>query len=140
MPPIECREYIINLQSDNLHVVWRWEKRKHKERRGGEGGLNYVCFFFVFSYWSHCSEADKVQLLKWCSELNAADKNRQREREREKDTKQLYRFLPQTGSSPVSLALPILWNANNNRVWTLNCCESLAFVCVYCLNMLYCLI
>jgi len=32
---------------------------------------------------------------------------REREREREKkDTKQLYRFLPQTGSSPVPLALP----------------------------------
>jgi len=32
---------------------------------------------------------------------------REREREREKrDTKQLYRFLPQTGSSPVHLALP----------------------------------
>jgi len=31
---------------------------------------------------------------------------RERERERErKDTKQLYRFLPQTGSSPVTLAL-----------------------------------
>jgi len=23
-----------------------------------------------------------------------------------------------------------LWNANNNRVWTLNCCKSLTFVCV----------
>jgi len=32
---------------------------------------------------------------------------REREREREKkDTKQLYRFLPQTGSSLVPLALP----------------------------------
>jgi len=32
---------------------------------------------------------------------------REREREREKkDTKQLCRFLPQTGSSPVPLALP----------------------------------
>jgi len=32
---------------------------------------------------------------------------REREREREKkDTKQLYRFLPQTGSSPVPLAIP----------------------------------
>jgi len=32
---------------------------------------------------------------------------REREREREKkDTKQLYRFLPQTGSSHVPLALP----------------------------------
>jgi len=31
----------------------------------------------------------------------------EREREREKkDTKQLYRFLPQAGSSPVPLALP----------------------------------
>jgi len=33
--------------------------------------------------------------------------DREREREREKnDTKQLYRFLPQTGSSHVPLALP----------------------------------
>jgi len=43
--------------------------------------------------------------------LNAADKTeRERERERERrekrETKQLYRFLPQTGSSPVPLALP----------------------------------
>jgi len=30
---------------------------------------------------------------------------KQRDREK-KDTKQLYRFLPQTGSSPVLLALP----------------------------------
>jgi len=36
-------------------------------------------------------------------------KQRERERERErekKDTKQLYRFLPQTGSSHVPLAFP----------------------------------
>jgi len=34
-------------------------------------------------------------------------KQREREREREKkDTNQLYRFLPQTGSSHVPLALP----------------------------------
>jgi len=29
--------------------------------------LNCVNFFFDFSYWSHWSEADKVQLLKWFS-------------------------------------------------------------------------
>jgi len=35
------------------------------------------------------------------------EEKREREREREKkDTKKLYRFLPQTGSSPVLLALP----------------------------------
>jgi len=35
------------------------------------------------------------------------ERERDREREREKkDTKQLYRFLPQTGSSPFPLALP----------------------------------
>ena len=34
--------------------------------------------------------------------LNAADKNKEREREK-KDTKQLDRFLPQTGSSPAPL-------------------------------------
>jgi len=33
-------------------------------------------------------------------------KQREREREKKKDTKQLYRFLPQTGSSHVPLALP----------------------------------
>ena len=37
---------------------WRWEKHK-------KGGLNCVFFFFVFSYWSHWSEADRVQFLKW---------------------------------------------------------------------------
>jgi len=50
-----------------------------------------------FSFWSDNQN------------LNAADKNRERERERErekKDTKQFYRFLPQTGSSHIPLALP----------------------------------
>jgi len=37
------------------------------------------------------------------------DKNRER---RKKDTKQLYRFLPQTGSSLVPLALPKRVNYN----------------------------
>jgi len=37
--------------------------------------------------------------------LQQISKERERERE-EKDTKQLYRFLPQTGSSHVPLALP----------------------------------
>jgi len=36
---------------------------------------------------------------------NKMQRIKQREREK-KDTKQLYRFLPQTGSSPVPLALP----------------------------------
>jgi len=33
-------------------------------------------------------------------------KKTEREREKKRDTKPLYRFLPQTGSSPVHLALP----------------------------------
>jgi len=41
--------------------------------------------------------------LKYQSKSNAADKNRERKK---KDTKQLYKFLPQTGSSPIPLALP----------------------------------
>jgi len=45
---------------------------------------------------------------------------REREREREKkDTKQLYRFLPQTGSSPVPLALPR--RVHKNVISNYNC-------------------
>jgi len=45
--------------------IWRWEKHKR-------GVLNCVSFFFVFSSWSHCSEADRTQLLKWCSETKCS--------------------------------------------------------------------
>jgi len=45
--------------------IWRWEKHK-------EGGLNFVGFFFFFSYWSHLSEAVSVQLLKWCSDTKCS--------------------------------------------------------------------
>ena len=45
-------------QNQRVRHLWRWEKHK-------KGVLNCVCFFFVFSYWSHWSEADRVQLLKW---------------------------------------------------------------------------
>jgi len=36
-----------------------------KVRKTQEEGLSCVYFFFVFSYWSHWLEADRVQLLKW---------------------------------------------------------------------------
>jgi len=45
--------------------------------------------------------------MQWINTHTHTHTNTHREREREKkDTKQLYRFLPQTGSSPVPLALP----------------------------------
>jgi len=34
-------------------------------------------------------------------------REREREREKRRDTKQLYRFLPQSGSSPVPLVFPM---------------------------------
>jgi len=46
-----------------------------------------------FSFWSDNQN------------LKAADKSREREREK-KDTNQLYKFLPQTGSNPVPISLP----------------------------------
>jgi len=46
----------------------------------------------------------RVQSLEQSSKSYASD-NKKSERE-EKDTKQLYRFLPQSGSSHVPLALP----------------------------------
>jgi len=51
-----------------------------------------------------------VQIPEQCSESTAADsvkieREREREREREERYKQLYRFLPQSGSSPVPVAL-----------------------------------
>ena len=56
----------------------------YEDEKNTRKGFNCVCFFFVFSYWSHWSEAVRLQLLKWCSVLNAADKNTERERERRK--------------------------------------------------------
>jgi len=64
---------------------------------------------FPFSSFSPTEVTDQKQIefsfLGDNQNLNAADKNKGREREK-KDTKQLYRFLPQTGSSPIPLALP----------------------------------
>jgi len=38
--------------------------------------------------------------------VDNVEREREREEREEKDTKQLYRFLPQSESSPVPLALP----------------------------------
>ena len=76
-----------------------------KVRKTQEGGLNCVSFFFVFSKLKH---KDQKQ-LRTTSEVMFRTKMQRikSEREREKkDTKQLYRFLPQTRSSSVPLALP----------------------------------
>jgi hypothetical protein len=43
--------------------------------------------------------------MQWIKPEKEAERERERERER-KDTKQLYKFLPQTKSSHVPLALP----------------------------------
>jgi len=76
-------------------IAWRWEKYKKR----GWIVLAFSSFFPIevtnqkqldYSFWRD------VQIL------TVADKNREREK---KDTKQLYMFLPQTGSSLVPLAL-----------------------------------
>jgi len=74
-----------------------------KVRKTQEGGLNCVNFFFVFSKLKH---TDQKQ-LGTTSEVMFKTKMQWIKSEREeKDTKQLYMFLPQSGSSPVPLALP----------------------------------
>ena len=83
--------------------MWRWEKHK-------KWGWSVL----AFSSFSPAEATDQKQIefSFWSDNqnINAADKTereRERETEREKkDTKQLYRFLPQTGSSPFPLALP----------------------------------
>jgi len=63
-------------------------------RKTQEGGVE-LCYLFLRFLLSCRSDVQN---------LDAADKT---ERERDKkDTTQLYRFLPQTESSPVPLALP----------------------------------
>jgi len=68
-------------------------------RKTQEGELNCVSFFFFLNE-VQCSESARVQSL-----TQRISRERERERE-EKDTKQLYRFLPQSRSIPVPLALP----------------------------------
>ena len=59
-------------------------------------------------------ESDRVRILEQCSESNAADKVKI-ERE-EKNTKQLYMFLSQSGSSLVLLALSRRVHYNPNLI------------------------
>jgi len=67
-----------------------------------------LCFLFLLFKLS--IESDRVQSLEQYSEFNAADKVKI---ERvEKDIKQLYCFLPQSGSSLIPLALPRRFHCN----------------------------
>ncbi|XP_039690643.1 putative pumilio homolog 8, chloroplastic [Medicago truncatula] len=59
--------------------------------------------------FTECSVSDRAQILEQSSESYPTD-NVKRERE-EKDTKQLYRFLPQSGSSHVPLAIIKVFDA-----------------------------
>jgi len=75
------------------------------EKNHKKGGLNCVFENFFLTFWKtvlrfrvwNSSESE------WVQSLSAADKWKE---QRKKEHKQLYRFLPQTGSSPVPLALP----------------------------------
>jgi len=75
------------------------------EKNHKKGGLNCVFKNFFLTFWRtvlrfrvwSSSESE------WVQSLCAADKWKE---QRKKEHKQLYRFLPQTGSSPVPLALP----------------------------------
>jgi len=70
--------------------LWRWEKH-----RGG-----WIVLAFSSFSPTEVTDQKQIEFNFWSvnQNLNAADKNREREK---KDTKQLYKFLPQTGSSPV---------------------------------------
>jgi len=84
---------IILSSLNHAPLVWRWEKPQ-------EGGIE-LCFWKLLLLRSEelfsGSESEVVQSL--C----ASDKCKE---QRKKEHKQLCRFLPQTGSSPVPLALP----------------------------------
>jgi len=67
-----------------------------------EGGLNCVfknCFFLSKKHCSQDQSLNRVQSL-------SVQRIRTREQEKEENTNNLYRFLPQSGSSLVPLALP----------------------------------
>jgi len=79
----------VKLANNVATLVRAWAEGEKNTRSGG-------WIVFTFSTFSPTEVTNQI--------LNAADKtNREREK---KNTKQLYRFLPQIGSSPVPLALP----------------------------------
>jgi len=96
---LDCYTVKCSQQNQDSDTNWRWEKTQ-------EGGVWIVCTFSSFSP-TEVTDQKQLDYNFWSDVqiLNAADKNKEKEREK-KDTKQLYRFLPQTGSSPVPLALP----------------------------------
>jgi len=85
-----------------LWICLCWLKVRKTTRRGG-----WIVFLKTssFAFWGTVlrfrvwSSSDS----KWVQSLCAADKCKE---QKKKEHKQLYRFLPQTGSSPVPLALP----------------------------------
>ena len=85
------------------------DKTKHDRIEGEKNTRRGGWIVLAFSLFSptEVTVQKQIEFSFWSDvqNLNAADKNREREREK-KDTKQLYRFLPQTGSSHVPLALP----------------------------------
>jgi len=97
------------VETRGVKCSWFWQILKVRETQ--EGG--WIVFSFSLFSPTEVIDQKQIEFSFWCDNqnLNAADKNRERERERErertrKDTKQLYRFLPQIGSSHFPLALP----------------------------------
>ena len=70
------------------------------EKNHKKGGWIVFSKTFLSCVLKNCSQ---IQSLTWVQSLSAADNRRE---QRKKEHKQLYRFLPQTGSSPLPLELP----------------------------------
>jgi len=100
-----CFSHILDCYTVRCYQQNQGSRYQLKVRKTQEGGLNYVSFFFVFSKLKH---TDQKQLGTTSEVMFRTKMQRiKSERDREKkDTKQLYRFLPQSRSSPVPLALP----------------------------------
>jgi len=88
---------VVTLFQSNA-MLWRWEK---PQERGG-----WIVFLKTssFTFWRTVLRfrVRSSSEFEWVQSLCAADKCKE---QRKKEHKQLYKFLPQTGSSPVPLAL-----------------------------------
>ena len=83
-------------------------------RKTQEGGVELCLLFLRFLTLTEVNVQKQIKI--WCDVQNWMQRIKTEIEREKKDTKQLYRFLPQTGSSPVPLALPrrVYWNVISN--------------------------
>ena len=89
----------VGINTLQFYAIWRWEKPQ-------EGGVE-LCFQKLLSYvLKNCSQIQSLKKFRVWLEFRVLVHRIILREQRKKEHKQLYRFLPQTGSSPVPLALP----------------------------------